>query len=164
MRYKDYSFNDNYIIYENGKIFSKKRGIFLKPSLDKKGYQIVVLTIEGKQVTKRVHRIVAEHFIPNPENKPQVNHIDKNKENNDVSNLEWVTASENMLHALKDKPKTPKKNYRHKIRRTVEKNITQVCNRFCVTIKGNYLGIYKTIEEAREARRKFMEKDTNNLL
>lgn len=157
MRYKDYNFNDNYIVYENGKIFSKKRGIFLKPSLDKKGYQIVVLTIGGKQVTKRVHRIVAEHFIPNPENKPQVNHIDKNKQNNDISNLEWVTASENMLHALKDKPKVEKKNYKHKIRRTVEKNITQVCNKFYVTIRGNYLGMCDTIEEARDLKRKFLE-------
>lgn len=162
MRYKDYDFNDNYIVYENGKIFSKKRGIFLKPSQDNKGYQIVVLTINGKQVTKRLHRIIAEHFIPNPDNKPQVNHIDKNKQNNDISNLEWVTASENMLHAYKDKERKAKKKYKNRIRRTVEKNITQVCNKFYVTVKGNYLGGYNTLEEARKIKEKFLKGRKNN--
>lgn len=156
MRYKDYDLNNNYVIYDNGMIFSKKRGIFLKIHSDKKGYQVVGLTINGKQVTKRVHRLVANAFIPNPENKPQVNHIDKNKSNNDVSNLEWVTASENMIHALKDKKRKKKNN--KKYRRTVEKNIVQSCNKFYVIVKGNYLGMCDTIEEAREKKEDFLRR------
>lgn len=62
------------------------------------GYPFVGLWKEGKHYNKMIHRIVAETFIPNPENKPQVNHIDGNKFNNNVSNLEWVTDAENKIH------------------------------------------------------------------
>ena len=65
------------------------------------GYISVGLRKNGKKILYQVHRLVAESFIPNPENKPQVNHIDGNKTNNHISNLEWVTASENTQHAYK---------------------------------------------------------------
>lgn len=65
------------------------------------GYPFVGLWKEGKHYNKMIHRMVAETFIPNPENKPQVNHIDGNKFNNNVSNLEWVTDSENKKHRYK---------------------------------------------------------------
>lgn len=63
------------------------------------GYLIVVLYKDGKGTTKSVHRLVAKAFIPNPKNKPQVNHIDSNRKNNKVENLEWVTRAENAQHA-----------------------------------------------------------------
>lgn len=64
-----------------------------------KGYLYVELSKDGKAKKVSIHRLVAEHFIPNVEDKPQVNHIDGNKVNNKVDNLEWVTASENIKHA-----------------------------------------------------------------
>ena len=60
-----------------------------------KGYLRVYLSKNGKRKHHKVHRLVARAFIPNPENKPQVNHIDGNKKNNSITNLEWVTDTEN---------------------------------------------------------------------
>ena len=72
----------------------------LKSQRDQKGYRRVSVTVNRKKTTFKVHREVAKAFIPNPENKPQVNHIDGNKENNAVDNLEWVTNRENAKHAF----------------------------------------------------------------
>lgn len=71
----------------------------LKPFKDHQGYLLVGLCHSGKVSNISVHRIVASAFIPNPNKLPQVNHIDCNKENNNVENLEWVTAKENTYHA-----------------------------------------------------------------
>ena len=65
----------------------------------KDNYQRIVLMKEGVKIRYQAHRLVALAFIPNPENKPFINHIDGNKSNNIVTNLEWCTASENMIHA-----------------------------------------------------------------
>lgn len=65
------------------------------------GYPTVELCVNNQRYTVGVHRLVALAFIPNPENKPQVNHKDRNKANDDVSNLEWVTGSENVADAYK---------------------------------------------------------------
>ena len=70
----------------------------LKPQI-RNNYLFVRLSKNGIKETYSVHRLVAKHFIPNPENKPYVNHIDGDRLNNRVSNLEWVSASENMLHS-----------------------------------------------------------------
>lgn len=75
-----------------------KKGI-LKPYITEKGYLKVGLFKDGKNHKKRVNRLVAEAFIPNPLNLPQVNHKDGNKKNNSVSNLEYCTNSENRNHA-----------------------------------------------------------------
>ena len=76
-------------------------------SLTHDGYERIRLIFKGKDETKRVHRLVAEAFIPNPEKKETVNHIDGNKLNNSVSNLEWTDRHEQMHHAYKNNLKKP---------------------------------------------------------
>lgn len=76
-----------------------KAGRILKGYLDSIGYLGVTLSINGKVRGFFIHRLVAMTFIPNPENKREVNHKDGNKTNNSVSNLEWATRSENVMHA-----------------------------------------------------------------
>ena len=71
------------------------KGRVLKQSKDKDGYLLVNITINGKQTTKRVHRLIAQTFITNPNGFPMVNHKDCNRDNNKVSNIEWCTASYN---------------------------------------------------------------------
>ena len=73
----------------------------LQPSLGGRGYLMVGLCKDGKMRTEKIHRLVARLFVPNPDNKPQVNHIDGVKTNNQASNLEWVTSGENQAHAYR---------------------------------------------------------------
>lgn len=73
----------------------------LKPKVDRKGYLYVQLYKNGKSKMFKVHRLVAQTFIPNLRNKPQVNHKDGNKQNNFIDNLEWCTNTENQKHAWK---------------------------------------------------------------
>lgn len=95
-----YPTNPNYSVTTDGEVYSHLTDIFLKPGIDSKGYPIVVLCNNGKTKTTRIHRMVAETYIPNPENKPQVNHKDGNRANNHLDNLEWVTYKENADHYL----------------------------------------------------------------
>lgn len=76
------------------------KGCIVKPRIGKVGYKYLHLSKDGVRTTFKVHRIVAINFINNPHNKPEVNHKDGNKINNDVNNLEWVTSSENKKHAI----------------------------------------------------------------
>lgn len=80
-------------------LYPRKYGNILQKYINKEGYVFVRLNKNCKRTGLLLHRIVAKAFIPNPENKPQVNHIDGNKLNNNVDNLEWVTASENQKHS-----------------------------------------------------------------
>ena len=92
----------NYLIYNNGKVYSLNLKKFLRIHKDSCGYNHVTLYKGTKKDRKtfKVHILVAKLFIPNPLNKEEVNHIDCNKNNNCVSNLEWVSRLENVRHAL----------------------------------------------------------------
>lgn len=98
--WKQISSNPNYEISNTGKI-RRKKSIKEHSVTDKKGYLTTDLYSNGVRKSVRVHRVVAEEFIPNPDNKPEVNHKDGNKHNNNVDNLEWVTKKENCEHAWK---------------------------------------------------------------
>lgn len=90
-------------VSNEGRLRSNLRdGRILKPSMDQKGYLRLRMTIDRKKYSFKVHRLVAQAFIPNPEDKPQVNHIDGNKQNNRADNLEWITNKENVHHAIKN--------------------------------------------------------------
>ncbi len=97
-----------YSINENGDVFSleKKngRGFNLKRikmhSIIRTGYPAIRLTKDGKRKPFHIHRLLGLHFIPNPENKPQINHINCDKTDFRLSNLEWTTAKENKRHAM----------------------------------------------------------------
>jgi hypothetical protein len=95
---KDYN---NYYVTNDGKIYSTKSKRFIKLRTDSAGYKMIALYDGIRKADLLVHRIVAIQFIENPENKPVVNHINKNKSDNNVDNLEWATHSENMIHANK---------------------------------------------------------------
>lgn len=114
----------------DGKNYRRPEKI-LKPFLTKKGYLRVDL---GGGTSSSVHRLVAKAFIPNPENKPQVNHIDGDKTNNCVNNLEWCTNRENSIHAIEKGLHTFT---------SLEKPIAMMDD------KGNILKIYKSSRDAR---------------
>lgn len=101
---------ENYQIYEDGRVWSKKTNRFLKPAISKAGYRVVSLSQKGFRQMKFIHRLIGEYYIDNPNNAPCIDHIDQNKLNNSIDNLRWVTHKENMnnipVHKLSIKSTT----------------------------------------------------------
>lgn len=109
--WKDIKGYPGYQISNKGRVWSTKSNRCLKPYLNNSGYRMInIQAINGKRKGELIHRLVALHFLDNPEKKPEVNHIDRNKENNCVENLEWVTHGENNTLGRKGHY-THKKNY-----------------------------------------------------
>lgn len=92
-----------YAITSCGKVWSYKSKRFIIPHPNTQGYLRIKLYKDGYYITYSIHRLVAEAYIPNPENKAQVNHKDENKANNCVNNLEWVTTKENANYGTRNK-------------------------------------------------------------
>jgi AraC-like DNA-binding protein len=93
-------FEGRYAINKNGEVYSYFLNRLMKLKTSKTGYLVVHLRKQEEEKHPSVHRLVAEHFIDNPDNKPTVNHIDGNKKNNGVENLGWSTHKEQSKHAL----------------------------------------------------------------
>ena len=92
----------NYEVSNFGRVRNEKTGNYLTQKIGRDGHYLsVYLCNNGKENTQTIHRLVAKAFVPNPEKKQQVNHIDGNKLNNKVNNLEWCTPKENNIHAIK---------------------------------------------------------------
>ncbi|AIF72098.1 HNH endonuclease [Bacillus phage Riley] len=90
---------DDYSVSTLGNVINNKLGKLMSHNINKQGYHHLGLRYKGKRKYYRVHRLVALAFIENPENKPEVNHKDGDKDNNTLSNLEWATTAENTQHA-----------------------------------------------------------------
>ena len=133
-------FDYEYIVKRDGSIISHARynnkNMIMKQHLSYDGYKNIGLILNGKTTAHRVHRIVASAFVPNPENKPYINHKDGNRENNNCDNLEWCTQKENANHSI---------NVLHKWSRSEKQSKA-----------AQELGIKRrklTMEDAREIRR-----------
>lgn len=101
-----------YEVTRHGDVRNAQTGRALKPHAHWKGYLAIGLIGDhGRKVYTRVHRVVALAFIPNPENKPQVNHKDGDKKNNRRTNLEWATNRENVLHSIREIKRDPGRDH-----------------------------------------------------
>lgn len=121
------------------------KGRVLKENIGKFGYRKSILTKNHKAKTLLLHRLVANTFIPNPENKPQVNHIDGNKGNNNVDNLEWVTASENVKHAYSTELKNPSNKQIEKITQLGKESNKPIKQ---LDLEGNTINIWDSMTKA----------------
>ena len=122
---------DGYLACSNGDIYSIKTNRVLKQTKTKDGYLKVTLWKNGKGTTKKTHQFLALAWIANPHNKPQVNHINGNKEDNRIENLEWVTGKENMIHAIKTglvSSEKAKEGYQTKLKKYGKKYLSRVAS------------------------------------
>lgn len=120
--------------YVNAKLGSKSflKGEMMKLQKNHKGYMTVILHKNNKHYSKTVHRLVAEAFIDNPENLPQVNHKDTDKTNNNVTNLEWISNYDNMQHAMQHG--CYKNAFTEKARASTIKNLEKAIDRLKIAV------------------------------
>lgn len=134
----------NYLIYDNGRVYSKKRKIFLKPFTDNMGYLQVQLYNKGKGKKIKVHRLVGLHYLPKVEGKELLDHIDRNKHNNHIDNLRWCNHSENKYNT------GLQKNNKSGYKQIVYREGRAKC--YIVKKVGQSQKGFKTLEEAIEYR------------
>lgn len=121
---------EDYLITNQGRLINRKTGFVKQPFL-KLGYLRYEINREGTYISISQHRLLALNFIPNPENKPEVNHIDGCRDNNSLNNLEWVTSKENSQHA------------RHTLER---KNLYGETNNFAKITEQQAMKLIKSID------------------
>lgn len=135
----------NYFVINTKGFRHFHEGKLMHPYREKYGYMIVCLTKNRKHKNVKVHRLVAEAFIPNPENKPQVNHIDGDKTNNKVENLEWCNNAENITHAYKSGLTYYTKGRQDNFEKIKIDNSVKVIQ---MDLDGNEIKIWNSMEEA----------------
>lgn len=96
-------FEEYYLVSDVGQIWSIRRQKVLKTKIDRYGYEVVVLSVNGHAYHLTVHRLVAQAFVPNPQNLPTVNHINEIKTDNRAANLEWMSVADNDNHGTRNK-------------------------------------------------------------
>lgn len=97
--FKDIKGYPGYQISNLGRVWSTKSNRYLSPYENNSGYLMInIQAANGKRKHELIHRLVALHFVDNPEGKPEVDHIDRNRKNNNANNLRWLTKSENNLN------------------------------------------------------------------
>lgn len=156
MELEEWKTIDGYPDYEVsnlGKVRSLKYGKrrILKDRKDGCGYFQVILCRDGKEYSHKVHRLVANAFIPNTDNKEQIDHINRTISDNRAENLRWVTRSENMLNTYRHHHETYSIRWLPKIQKyKVQINIKR---------KQTYLGCFQTFEEAMSIRDEYLQKE-----
>jgi hypothetical protein len=125
---------------ENSNVGKRKRSGKTLSLRNNKGYKTVMLCKDRKQTSAYVHRLVAKAFLSNPENKPDVNHLDGNKSNNKLENLEWCTESENLNHAYITKLHIPKSGESHGRAVLTEKDVKEIRERYIRRSRTNGTG------------------------
>lgn len=139
-------FDGLYEITEDGKLFSTRSGKFLRPRMDRYGYFYYVISINSVRYTLKAHRLVAQAFLPNPEEKPTVNHKNGVRSDNRKGNLEWATYKEQSADPLT----TQKRNT--VVSNTDYRAMGELRNfgrRRTAVYEGNVLlGIYESLKEA----------------
>jgi predicted XRE-type DNA-binding protein len=141
-----------YMISDKGNVYSKRYKRNMKPQKSGKnseGYIQIGLTNEDGRKLVCLHKLLMEHFIPNPNNHPCGNHIDGNKQNNDLNNLEWCTLSENQKHAFKtglNKAKVGNEVHTSKLNDDIVRQIRNLydTNRYSQTTLANLFGVNQT--------------------
>ena len=131
--------NTNYQVSESGLIQNMNTGRILKAVKDNRGYCSVYLSINGKEQRYLIHRLVADAFIPNPDNLPIINHKDENPSNNNVDNLEWCNHSYNTTYGTCQE--------RRKLKITNHKNLSKPVNQF--SISGEFIKQYPSAMEVK---------------
>lgn len=120
------SYEGRYSVNKTGDIYSHFNNKILKQSIDSRGYSKLILSLSNIKKTVLVHRIVAEAFIENNNNYLEVNHLDGNKQNNSVSNLEWCSHAQNQIHAFKLGLRRGIKGEKHHNSKLTEKDINLI--------------------------------------
>lgn len=143
---------NDYQVSTEGRIRSFKNGkeTILKPQINKKGYLYVGLCKNGKRKNFKIHKLVAIAFIPNTKHKKEVNHLDTDKKNNRVSNLEWATTSENMKHAWDNGLRAITKRTRKACQRNGKKRAKRVLQ---YDLEGNFIKEWESALEIKRQRK-----------